>query len=212
MVRGRRVLLAGTALLVLLPAVPATAHPGPGPSTYAWVDPPAGIEGGGAAQARRVTVGEDLLAKGRADVWTPDLQALVTLAAAPPVAVEVVPRDPTAWPSPDGLEVSGNAYEVHLDGEVDDAVTVLRPPHLVTHVARWDGAAWDVDEAVPGAEGEVRVPWDGPGPYVAAARRLDGHGSALGAVVHDRWRVLLLAGGVGGLVLGLRRRAARQER
>lgn len=70
-----------------------------------------------------------MLGPGRADVWTPDLQALVSVEAPRPVSVALTPRDPSRLPALPGLAASGNAYEVVLDGAVDTATVVLRPPH-----------------------------------------------------------------------------------
>lgn len=183
----------------------ALAHAGPGPEEYAWVSPPPGVEAAVPARGRAVDLDDGLLGTGRADVWTPDLQAVVSLEGTPPVAVALTPHDPTRFPALPGLQASGNAYEVTLDGRVDAATVLLRPPHPVTAVARLDGQAWTVVPAVPGPDGEVRVPWDGPGPYVAAAARLDGHASALGALVHDPVRLGLFLLGALGLAVGLLR-------
>ncbi len=193
-------------------ARPAFAHPRTDPADYAWVTPPPGVTSTlPPAQGREVTLGEDLLAQGRADVWTPDLQALVTVTGAAPVSVRLVPLDPAILPELPELHPSGNAYEVDLEGELAEAVVTLRPPHVVTTVERWDGARWQPIPVTPGAGGEVQIPWDGPGPYVAAAARLDGHGSTLGAVFHDPLRVGLAFLGLVGVGVGLdrRRRAAR---
>lgn len=199
-------LIALVALLAV--AAPALAHPRSDPAGYAWVTPPPGVTSTAPpAQGREVTLDEDLLAQGRADVWTPDLQALVTVIGAPPVTVRLAPLDPATLPEVPDLEVSGNAYEVALDAATrPDAVVTLRPPHLVTTVARWDGERWHLTEVTLGPDGEVRASWDGPGPYVAAASRLDGHGSSLGALVHDPLRATLAALGLIGVSIGLDRR------
>lgn len=203
------------AAAIVLSGAPADAHPATDPASYAWVSPPPGVTTSGPpAQGREATLDADLLAQGRADVWTPDLQALVTVEGSAPVTVLLEPRDPAALPPLPGLEASGNAYEVRVDGDVQEAAVFLRPPHEVDTMARWDGTDWTLTPVAPGPNGEVwaAVP-TGPATYVAAAPRLDGHSSALAAFVHDPVRVAmatvgLVAGAIG--VHRLRRRPSTQ--
>ncbi len=195
------------ATAMLLPATPAGAHPATDPVSYAWVSPPPGVATSGPpAQGRRVTLDTDLLGQGRADVWTPDLQALVTIEGSAPVTVQLDPRDPGALPPLPGLAASGNAYEVRVDGDVQEAVVLLRPPHQVDTMARWDGTDWTLTTVSPGPNGEVWASLPtGTATYVAAAPRLDGHTSAVAAFVHDPLRVAVATAGLVAGVIGVQR-------
>lgn len=189
----------------------AAAHVGSAATDYVWVDSPDDASPRGVAQGRQAVVDAGLFLGGRAEVWTPDLQAIVALPTSSTVAVSLTPEAPSGdVPLPTGRHPSGNAHTVELVGQFDGATVVLRPPHMVTDIARWDGTRWVLTLVTPDADGRVAVPWAGAGPYVGAASRLDGHRSGVAALVHDRGSVWLLAVGLFGAVAGVVRRGRRQ--
>lgn len=191
------------AALLATAAVPAIAHVGDDVADYAWVRPPAGVTDAPTAEGRVATIKPDLYLVDRAELWTPERQAVVAVRGGAAVDVAIAPFDPARWPAPPGGEAAGNAYEVEVSGDVPAEVT-LTSPWPISGVARWDGDTWQV---APIAGNDLAtVPWDGPGPYLALAARTDGHTSAVAALVHDPFRATLLALGTTGLLLGLHRR------
>lgn len=196
---------------VVVAPPPAAAHPPLSAADYAWVNPPGGVvTTAPPAVGRAVTLDASLVAGGRADVWTPDVQALVSVSTTAPVHVVLEPMDAATFPQVAGLVAAGNAYLIELDGDFSDAQVVLRPPGPVTTVAVWDGASWQTTDVRTGPGGEVTARWTGPGPYLAATHRLDGHASTIGAIVHDPLRTALAAVGFLALALGVQRRSVKR--
>lgn len=163
---------------------PAGAHPG-SLVPYRWVNPPpeasATNEPPMGREAELPADGERLLAT---EVWTGDLQAVVSMPDEPlparprtGVAFAITPLDHGALGRlPAGRFGVGNAYRFELrDGGVDvgqlDAPgrVILAVPHPATTVLfSDDGSEWQALDTSAGTPFEVDAPFARPGYYLAA--------------------------------------------
>jgi MYXO-CTERM domain-containing protein len=132
-------------------SVPATSLAHSPDATYRWVGDDEAPGG------RRAELGGDVTS-----VWTPDLQAVLSLPGADGVDVELQPR--AATDLPEGLHPDGNAYEIRGAG---DGVLELAVPHEATGaVYSADGRRWTPVPFETSA-GEVTVDVGGDGLYLA---------------------------------------------
>lgn len=106
---------------------------------------------------------------GPGEVWTGDLQAVVSVADGP-TTVAITPHDARdLGPLPDGLFADGNAYEVVLGTDVAGEL-VLAVPHSATGLALSpDGETWDVVSVRTPEPLRVSVELTGSGWYLAVA-------------------------------------------
>lgn len=148
----------------------AAAHPDPSAS-YRWLEPPAGAEIREPPLARRVEVPADIDSVPAVEVWTGDLQAVVSLPEVrlperpdrDGISIAITPRRPdSVGELPGGWFADGNAYEVIVtDGGFPLAAIeppgelLLAVPHETATVlhAGPDRASWErVDAHVVGAQ------------------------------------------------------------
>ena len=186
----RRAVLAAVVVALSWP-VAAAAHPG-GP-VYRWVGDPV------APEARHVEVPD-----GITDVWTGDLQAVVSLAEGG-VAVDLVPREAASLP--DGSFANGNAYEVTVSAPTSGQLLLAVPDVVVGALYSADGATWSSVPIAGTPPGQVAVELVGNGLYVAVADhdvRAGGGSSMLG-------RGVLIGGPVVLVAVALLARHRRQE-
>ena len=149
--RGRAATVLVLLALVAALSVPIDAHAHETAGDYRWVGDAVAPEG------RRAEVSQQVAA-----VWTPDLQAVLSVPAADGFVVELQPV--VAGDLPDGLHADGNAYAVTGAGV---ASLELAVPHDATGALySSDGTGWTAIRFEPGA-GAVVVPVDGDGLYVA---------------------------------------------
>jgi hypothetical protein len=171
------------ALLVAVPSV-AAAHTGP-LAGYRWVAPPPEVAKENQPPLDRradLPASHDRMLA--TEVWTGDLQAVLSLPEIPlverqrvSVAISITAVDPAALPAlPDGKFADGNAYRLDLEDAgtpIDRLAPAGRLTLTVPHPAATvlflvDGAGWSV-VAVKPTDREVEVRLERPGTFLAAA-------------------------------------------
>ena len=185
------VAVAAVAVVVGWPAV-AGAHEGG--RSYRWVGDDAGPEG------RRAVLPDDIT-----DVWTADLQAVLSLSEGG-VTVDVVPR---AVELPEGAFANGNAYEVTISAPRSGELVLVVPDAVVGALHSADGRTWAPVSVRQPEPGQLALRLVGNGLYVAVADhdvRAGGSSSSSSSTL----RTAVLLGGPGLLavvaLVGRRRR------
>ena len=181
----RSALLRVVWIVALLLAVPSAvlAHPDP-LAPYRWVNPPTEVAAGNVAPLARtaeVPSQRDHLAA--TEVWTGDLQAVLSLpdmklptSDRATVTVSLSPTDAaTLGRLPSPLSADGNAYAVTvIDGDAPAELATpgrvtLAVPHAATAVLySSDGAAWTVVASTSTSPNQVEATFDRSGYYLAA--------------------------------------------
>ena len=194
--RDRAALVA--VVVALLLAVPAVAHAHAPLAPYRWVTPPTEVAAGNVAPLdRRVEVPAAHDRLPATEVWTGDLQAVVSFADTPlpardrtSVAVALRPVDAAALGAlPSSFAADGNAYEISVrDGDIPMASLptagrlVLALPNVATAVLySADGATWTTVLPSSSAPDQVEVAFARPGYYLAATDHPLGGGGASSA-------------------------------
>ncbi|MBW3663719.1 MAG: hypothetical protein KY469_11520 [Actinobacteria bacterium] len=201
------------AATLVLSIVPAEGHLPSAADAYRWVDPPSGIAPTSPAEARRAQVPAEVFAAGRADVWTPDLQAIVALGATATgggaAHVSLSPIAPARLPAlPASLVPNGNAYrvEVSTPGWRPAGVELrLATPFPAASMWSLEGGRWIELDGSTGPD-RVSAPVGGTGVFLAGAVRTDGHDSWWARISHDPLRPALLTAALMSALLGGRRR------
>jgi hypothetical protein len=139
---------------------------------------------------------------GATDVWTGDLQAVLSLpevdlpaATAGTVSVAITPHAAgELGPVPSGLAADGNAYEVAMRSGDAAMGPLVHPGRLFLAVPQAasavlfsvDGGTWEVLDLEPGSSGQAVVAFTRPGFYLAATAIVTNASSATSASAADR--------------------------
>ena len=118
-------------------------------------------------------------------------------------------------PPPDGLLPNGNAYRLTYDVQASGGASAslsLSPPFDTVTVLRLDpGDRWTDLGVDPRSDGLVVAPAASGVLLLPVTDRTDGHGSTLGALVHDPARAALLGVGLVFLAVGAVRAVRRRS-